>query len=50
MLAQRQVQPEVMDQRGLPPRDHGRALAGLARLNAWSRSAELVWGPIAELV
>ena len=49
MLAQRQVQPEVMDQRGLPLRDHARALTGLARLNAWSRSAELVWGPIAEL-
>jgi SAM-dependent methyltransferase len=38
-----------MDQPGLPPEQHARALAGLARINRLSASARLLWGPLADL-
>jgi SAM-dependent methyltransferase len=46
-LHQRQRQPEIMDQPGLSPERHAGALAGLARLNFWSRSAGIVWPALA---
>jgi 2-polyprenyl-3-methyl-5-hydroxy-6-metoxy-1,4-benzoquinol methylase len=48
-LTRRNVQPEVMDQRDLDARRHRQALAGLARINWWSRSARIVWPQIAQL-
>jgi len=41
--------PEVMDDPSLDVARHGRALSGLARLNALSRAADALWGPIAGL-
>jgi len=38
-LKQRDRQPEVMDQPGLDPAEHARALRGLRRINAISRSS-----------
>lgn len=38
-LRNRSRQPELMDQPGLDPRAHRAALAGLRRINWWSRSA-----------
>jgi 2-polyprenyl-3-methyl-5-hydroxy-6-metoxy-1,4-benzoquinol methylase len=35
-----------MDQEGLDQQSHRRALAGLARINSWSRSAALLWPAI----
>jgi SAM-dependent methyltransferase len=46
-LRQRHRQPEIMDQPGLSPERHAGALAGLARLNFWSRSAGIVWPALA---
>jgi SAM-dependent methyltransferase len=45
-LRERVRAPEVMDDPGLDPAEHRRALAGLARLNAWSRSAAILWPAI----
>ena len=45
-LARRDRIPELMDDPGLDPEEHRRALAGLARLNRWSRSADVLWRPI----
>jgi hypothetical protein len=39
--------PELMDDPGLDGAAHDRALAGLMRLNAWSRSHRLLWRGIA---
>ena len=39
--------PELMDDPALDAAAHDRALAGLARLNAWSRSHRLLWSGIA---
>jgi SAM-dependent methyltransferase len=39
----RVVVPELMDDPGLAPQNHERALAGLARLNRWSRSEAGLW-------
>ena len=50
MFAQRLRRPELMDQPGLAPLPHRRALAGLARINAWSRGANLVWQPMHDLI
>lgn len=41
--------PELMDEPGLDPAEHRRALAGLARINRLSRSAEILWPPLAKL-
>jgi 2-polyprenyl-3-methyl-5-hydroxy-6-metoxy-1,4-benzoquinol methylase len=38
-----------MDDPALEPARHQHALQGLARLNWWSRSASILWGPIASL-
>lgn len=48
-LARRERIPERMDDPGLDPAEHRRALAALARLNRWSRSAAVLWQPIAAL-
>ena len=37
---------EQMDDPGIDPAMHAQALAGLARLNAWSRSDRLLWPAI----
>src|SRR5258708_9251879 len=42
-LEQRRLRPEVMDQTGLDPAQHARALSGLARINWGSRSAGILW-------
>lgn len=48
-LARRERIPELMDDPGLDPVEHRRALAGLARINRFSGSAEALWPPLAEL-
>ncbi|WP_299468100.1 methyltransferase domain-containing protein [uncultured Gimesia sp.] len=45
----RKREPELMDQPGLTEREHGSALAGLRRVNWWSRSSAILWPPILEL-
>jgi hypothetical protein len=42
-LAHRHRQPELMDDPALDPVEHRRALAGLARINAVSGSAKVLW-------
>jgi SAM-dependent methyltransferase len=39
----RNLQPEIMDQPGLPPARHEEALRGLARINWLSGSAGILW-------
>lgn len=46
-VSRRVLCPEVMDDPGLDPERHAQALSGLARLNAWSGSARILWGGIA---
>lgn len=41
--------PELMDDPGLDPVEHVRALRGLQRINAWTRNASLAWRPIWQL-
>jgi 2-polyprenyl-3-methyl-5-hydroxy-6-metoxy-1,4-benzoquinol methylase len=48
-LAHRQRLPELMDQPGLDPELHARALVGLRRINAVSRSAACLFDPIRAL-
>ena len=48
-LAHRHRQPELMDDPALDPAEHRRALAGLARINAMSGSAKLLWPAIRKL-
>lgn len=48
-LAQRERIPEWMDDPNLDPDEHQRALAGLARLNRLSSSAEILWPEIARI-
>ena len=43
MLESRQLVPERMDDPALPPHEHDRALADLARLNSLARSAAILW-------
>ena len=45
-LFSRDLRAELMDQEGLDERAQRRALAGLARINAWSRSSSLLWRAI----
>ncbi|MBC7772887.1 MAG: methyltransferase domain-containing protein [Pyrinomonadaceae bacterium] len=47
-IAQRRLQPELMDDPGLDPREHSRALADLRRLNIASRTASILWKSIQE--
>jgi 2-polyprenyl-3-methyl-5-hydroxy-6-metoxy-1,4-benzoquinol methylase len=42
-LTRRAVEPELMDDPGLDPAEHQRALRGLARINRWSRSVAVLW-------
>jgi SAM-dependent methyltransferase len=46
---QRLRQPEIMDQPGLDRQRHVQALHGLERINFWSRSAGILWPPLAAL-
>jgi SAM-dependent methyltransferase len=46
MLPHRDRQPELMDQPGLDPAEHRRALDGLGRINRASRTAAALWPPI----
>jgi SAM-dependent methyltransferase len=48
-LSQRRRRPEVMDQPGLSPQRHARALRGLARINFFSGSAGILWPPLLAL-
>ena len=48
-LNQRDRQPEVMDQPGLDPEEHARALRGLRRINAISRSSSGLLRSLQEL-
>ena len=48
-LRQRHRQAEIMDQPDLPAAQHGHALDGLARINFFSRSAGILWRPLAQL-
>lgn len=48
-LARRERVPELMDDPGLDPGEHRRALAGLARINRFSGSAGVLWPAIREL-
>ena len=41
---------ELMDDPALDPREHHAALAGLKRLNAWSKSARILWPSIGPVV
>jgi 2-polyprenyl-3-methyl-5-hydroxy-6-metoxy-1,4-benzoquinol methylase len=49
LLSNRQREEEIMDQPGLDPAQHQQALRGLARINAWSGSARILWPAIAAL-
>src|SRR5439155_5152985 len=48
-LDRRDRVPELMDRPGLDPAEHRAALAALARINRLSRSAGVLWPPIARL-
>jgi len=48
-LTQRRLQPELMDQPGLDPAAHVGALTALARINALSGSARILWREIRTL-
>jgi 2-polyprenyl-3-methyl-5-hydroxy-6-metoxy-1,4-benzoquinol methylase len=48
-LRQRRLTPEIMDQPGLDEREHMLALRGLARINAWSGSAGILWPALRDL-
>jgi 2-polyprenyl-3-methyl-5-hydroxy-6-metoxy-1,4-benzoquinol methylase len=49
-LSQRIREDELMDQPGLNPADHQRALSGLRRVNRWSGTAGHVWRALRRLV
>ena len=48
-LRQRHRQAEIMDRPDLPAAQHGHALDGLGRINFFSRSAGILWRPLAQL-
>ena len=48
-LAERNMQPEIMDQPELDRAKHLNALRGLAHVNWFSRSVGIVWRPIRRL-
>jgi 2-polyprenyl-3-methyl-5-hydroxy-6-metoxy-1,4-benzoquinol methylase len=48
-LRQRHRLPEIMDQPDLDAAEHRHALRGLARINALSNSAGILWPPLAAL-
>ena len=48
-LLRRERRPELMDDPSLDAEVHRKALVGLARINRWSGSAEVLWPAIREL-
>ena len=48
-LAHRNRQPEVMDDPTLDDASHRQALAGLARINRWTRSGRVFWPSLKQL-
>lgn len=48
-ITRRRREPELMDDPGLDPAEHERALRGLRRLNRVSRTAAALWEPIRRL-
>ena len=48
-LAVRDRIPELMDDPNVDPVEHRRALAGLARINWWSRSDAILWPVLASI-
>ena len=46
----RRREPEIMDQPGLDEQSHRRALAGLRRINRFSRTGSVAWTAIERLV
>lgn len=48
-LTRRDRQAELMDDPAIDPADHQAALAGLRRVNRWSRSPAIVWPAIRDL-
>jgi 2-polyprenyl-3-methyl-5-hydroxy-6-metoxy-1,4-benzoquinol methylase len=48
-LSRREIVPELMDDPRLDPAEHRHALAGLSRLNRWSRAAEAFWPTLQRL-
>lgn len=48
-LAQRQVEPEIMDDPQLDAAKHDVALRGLARINWFSGSSRILWRPLREM-
>jgi 2-polyprenyl-3-methyl-5-hydroxy-6-metoxy-1,4-benzoquinol methylase len=48
-LQKRRRRPEIMDQPGLDPARHARALAGLSRINRLSLTERTYWRPLREL-
>lgn len=49
-LSQRIREDELMDQPGLNPTDHQRALSGLSRVNWWSRTPGYLWRGMKPLI
>jgi SAM-dependent methyltransferase len=49
LLRQRSLVPEVMDDPSLLAGPHEQALRALARINWWSGSARILWGPVRRL-
>lgn len=47
-MNKRRLQPELMDQPGLDPREHAQALEGLRRINRLSRTGTILWSAIAQ--
>jgi len=48
-LTHRERIPELMDDPALDPEEHRKALAGLARLNAFSGSVGVLWTPLVKI-
>jgi 2-polyprenyl-3-methyl-5-hydroxy-6-metoxy-1,4-benzoquinol methylase len=49
LLAERRIEPEIMDAPDMAGARHAAALRGLERINAWSGSARILWPEIARL-
>lgn len=49
-VSRRVLRAEEMDDPGLDPERHAHALRGLARINAWSGSARILWRGLAPLL
>jgi 2-polyprenyl-3-methyl-5-hydroxy-6-metoxy-1,4-benzoquinol methylase len=49
VLNERQIQSEMMDAPDMAGEQHAAALCGLERINAWSRSASILWPGLSKL-